>query len=135
MTTQTLKRTVSAPKTKLAAKYLLGAMYVVFGLNGFLQFLPQPAPTAAGGAFLGALFTAGYMFPFIKLTEIFGGLLLLANRSSLGAVILFPVTLNIVAYHLFLDLPGAPIAIVLLALNLAVAWFNRENYKSLFIKG
>ncbi len=135
MTTQALAVEQTSSKTKLSLRLLLGALYVVFGLNGFFQFLPQPAPTPEGGAFLGALFTAGYMFPFIKITEILGGALLLANRSTLGAVILFPVTLNILAYHLFLDQGGLVIALAFLAMNLGVAWFNRDNYKSLFVKG
>jgi uncharacterized membrane protein YphA (DoxX/SURF4 family) len=63
-----------------AARLLLGGIFFVFGLNGFLGFLPQPPLSDAGGAFLGALAATGYMFPLIKGTEVVAGLLLLGNR-------------------------------------------------------
>ena len=135
MTAEIIATSVSSNKAKLTVRFLLGGLYIVFGLNGFLHFLPTPTPTPEGGALLGAFFKAGYMFPFIKITEILGGALLVAGWTSLGAVILLPITLNILAYHLFLDQSGMVLTIAILAMNLALGWFNREAYKSLFIKG
>ena len=62
-------------KLPTAARLFLGLIFTVFGLNGFLGFLPMPQPSAEGGAFLGALATTGYMFPLIKGTEVVAGLL------------------------------------------------------------
>lgn len=55
-------------------------MFVVFDLNFFVGFMPQPEHGGESGAFLGALFATGYMFPLIELTEIVAGALLLSNR-------------------------------------------------------
>ena len=61
-------------------RYILGAAFFVFGLNGFLHFIPQPPPPPAAGAFIGALIATGYMLPLIKGTEVLAGLFLLGNR-------------------------------------------------------
>lgn len=88
------------------ARLFLGLIYVVFGLNGFLQFLPMPPMPEAAGAFAGALGATGYMFPFIKVTEIACGLALLSGFfSPLALIVLAPITLNIFMFHLVLT-PG-----------------------------
>src|SRR5262245_30910283 len=55
-----------------AGRIVLGLVFFVFGLNGFLDFIPPPAePIPAGAmAFAGALLQTGYMFPLIKGTEV-----------------------------------------------------------------
>ena len=93
-------------KAALVSRYLLGVIYFVFGLNGFLGFITPPAPTPEGGAFLGALAASGYMFPFIKATEVVVGLSLLSNKfTALAMVVIAPISLNIFLYHAVLD-PG-----------------------------
>jgi putative oxidoreductase len=67
-------------KLPTIARLGLGLAFLVFGLNGFLQFLPQPPMSGAPADFLGALFVTGYMFPLIKGTEVLAGALLLSNR-------------------------------------------------------
>jgi uncharacterized membrane protein YphA (DoxX/SURF4 family) len=113
------------------ARVFLGLVFTVFGLNGFLGFLPPPEPTAAGGAFLGALFASGYMFPLIKGTEIAAGLLLLSGRFvPLALTLLAPITINILAYHLFLD-PGLGLPLTLIAVQLYLAYAYRESFRPL----
>jgi hypothetical protein len=119
-------------KIALAARLLLGLALAVFGLNGFLNFLPPPQPNAAAGAFLGALAATGYMFPLIKGTELAAGLMLLAGwRAPLALVLAMPVLVNIVAYHVFLDTNGALLGWVLLGLNLLLAYRYRATYAPL----
>ncbi|MCI0573340.1 MAG: DoxX family protein [Myxococcaceae bacterium] len=112
------------------ARTLLGLTFLVFGLNGFLQFLPAPPPEAAARPFLEGLMASGYMMAFIKGTEVAVGVLLLANRFvPLALAVLAPVMLNIVAFHLFLTPPrtlGMPL--VLLGLHLSLAWTHRASY-------
>ena len=94
-------------KAKLAARIILGLAYLVFGLNFFLQFLPTPPSSEAMGKITGAIYQTGYMFQFIKITEIVGGLLLVVGLYvPLALVILAPITLNIVLMHAFLDPSG-----------------------------
>jgi len=116
------------------ARYLLGTTFFVFGLNGFLNFIPPPAEgiPAAAAAFGGALAQTGYMFPLIKGTEVLAGALLLANRwVSLALVLLAPIVVNIIAFHAFLA-PGLGIPLVLLVLGSFLAWTRRATFVSLF---
>lgn len=112
------------------ARYLLGAGFFVFGLNGFLHFLPSPPPPpAAAMNFAGALLATGYMFPLIKGTEVIAGLLLLSNRYvTLALALLAPVLVNIIAFHALLAPAGLAIPVVLLAAELFLAWAYRDAY-------
>ncbi|AKT40515.1 hypothetical protein [Chondromyces crocatus] len=113
-----------------AARILLGLIFFVFGLNGFLNFLPpQPPPPEAAGAFLGGLASAGYMFPLIKGTEVLAGLALLGNRFvPLALTLLAPVIVNIAAFHVFLA-PGYAMVVALLGLELFLAWSYRDSFR------
>jgi uncharacterized membrane protein YphA (DoxX/SURF4 family) len=111
-------------KTKviLAARILLGLIFFVFGLNGFLHFLPQPPMSGPPADFGAALFATGYMFPLIKGTEVIAGLLLLSGRLvPFALTILAPVVVNIFAFHLFLAPSGLAIPVVVVALEIFLA--------------
>ncbi len=115
-------------------RLLMGALFFVTGLNGFLNFLPQPAtPMPAGAtAFLGALMNTGYMFPLIIATQLVVGTLLLANRLvALAITLLAPFIVNSVAFHLVLEPSGRPIAFAVLALELYLAWVYRAAFRPL----
>src|SRR5262245_2602138 len=100
-------------KLQTAARIGLGSLFFVFGLNGFLNFIPAPSHTGPSADFLGALAATGYMFPLIKGTETATGLLLLVGRYvPLALTLLAPVVVNIVAFHLFLDPAGLAIPLV-----------------------
>jgi hypothetical protein len=112
-----------------AARILLGLVFFVFGLNGFLGFIPQPPPPERAGAFMGALAATGYMFPLIKGVEVIGGVMLLSNRFvPLALAILAPNIVNIVLFHTLLAPAGAPVAVFVLALELVAAWSYREAF-------
>ncbi|HYQ14279.1 MAG TPA: DoxX family protein [Polyangiaceae bacterium] len=116
-------------KAKTAARLLLGAIFTVFGLNGFLHFLPQPAPTGLAAAFVGGLGASGYMFPLLKGTEVITGLLLLSNRFvPLALTILAPIVVNIVAFHAFLAPAGIALPIVITALGVYLAYTERAVF-------
>jgi uncharacterized membrane protein YphA (DoxX/SURF4 family) len=117
-------------KAQLISRVILGLGFTVFGLNGFLGFLPQPPHPGAAGEFLGGLAATGYMFPLIKGTELVAGLLLLSNRFvPLALTLLAPVLVNIVAFHAFLDPKGLGLVAVLLAAELFVAWSQRDAFR------
>lgn len=126
-------------KAPFGARLALGSIFLVFGLNGFFHFIPQPAepPPAAALAFAGALFQTGYMFPLIKGTEVLASLFLLSGRFvPLALTLLAPIVVNIVAFHVFLA-PGAGplvIAFTTLGLGLYLAWSEREVFKPFFAK-
>jgi uncharacterized membrane protein YphA (DoxX/SURF4 family) len=116
-----------------AARVLLGLVFFVFGADGFLHFVPQPDPSTlppGSVAFAGALMGTGYMFQLIKGTEVIVGALLLANRFvPLALALLAPVIVNIVLFHAFLSPSGIGLAIVLVALQLFLAWTHRSAYR------
>jgi hypothetical protein len=116
-----------------AARILFGLIFLVFGLNGFLHFLPQPSSMPEGAlAFAGALAKTGYMFPLIKGTEVVAGALLLSNRFvPLALAIIAPNVVNILAFHAFLEPSGIGLAIVVLALELFLAWAYRDAFRSM----
>ncbi len=114
-------------------RILLGLGFVVFGLNGFLNFIKGPMPTGLAGEFTHALMASKYFWVVAGL-QLVGGLLLLINRVPLGLTLLGPVVVNIVLFHLFLERSGLPIALVFGALSLFLLWRNKESFPAIFPK-
>ncbi len=114
-----------------AARILLGLVFFVFGLNGFLNFIPMPPQIPAGAAALmGAFSATGYLMALIKGTEVLVGVLLLTNRFvPLALALLAPVLVNILAFHFFLE-PATTLVmpVVLLVSALFLAWQHRNRY-------
>ena len=113
----------------IIARSLLGLMFIVFGLNIFFNFMPQPPP-AEGPArnFITAL-TVSHYFYVVGALEVAGGSLLFAGRFlSLGLTLLGPVIVNILCFHVFLEPSGLPMAIGVSALGLFLLWRYREHF-------
>lgn len=120
-------------KLPMIARILLGLIFFVFGLNGFLNFLPQPPMPEAAGAFAGALAATGYMFPLIKGVEVLVGLMLLTNKfAPLALIILAPITVNIVLFHAVLAPAGLALPVIILLLHVYLASTYKAVYKPLF---
>jgi uncharacterized membrane protein YphA (DoxX/SURF4 family) len=119
----------------LIARILLGLVFVVFGLNGFLNFLSMgPMPTGLAGQFVGALALSHY-FWVVAALQIAGGVLLLANRFvPLALVLLGPVIVNIICFHVFLNPSGAVPAVVVTVLWLIVFYDNRQYFSGIFLQ-
>ena len=110
------------------ARTLLGLAFVVFGLNYFLHFLPQPAPPADALAFGGAL-VAGKIFTIIKPIEITAGLALLGNRFvPLALTLLAPIEIGILAFHAVFEPSGLPLIAILVAFTIYLAWSYRAAF-------
>jgi len=113
------------------ARLLMGLGFFVFGLNGFLQFMPPPkTPMPEGaGAFAGAMMKTGYMFQMVAGTQLLVGVLLLANRFvPLALVLIMPVLVNIIAFHIFLQPSGIGPGVFFLVLELYLAWVYRKAF-------
>ena len=117
----------------LVARLLLGLVFVVFGLNAFLQFMPMgPMPTGLAGQFIGALAQSHYLWVVAAL-QIFGGVLLLINRYvPLGLVVLGPIIVNILLYHLLLNFSGMVVAVVVTVLWFIVFYAYRQYFSGIF---
>jgi hypothetical protein len=119
-------------KAKTAVRLALGAIFTVFGLNGFLHFIPAPAPSGLAAVFVGGLGASGYFFPLLKATEVVAGLLLLSNRFvPLALTVLAPIVVNIVAFHAFLAPSGMALPVVITALGVYLAYTERAVFAPL----
>ena len=119
----------------LIARILLGLVSLVFGLNGFLNFLSMgPMPTGLAGQFVGALVLSHY-FWVVAALHIASGALLLANRFVPLALTLFgPVLVNIICFHLFLYPSGVAPALVVTVLWLMVFYANRQHFSGILVQ-
>jgi putative oxidoreductase len=116
----------------IIARVLLGIIFVVFGSNAFLHFIPMPPMQGQAGAFIGALMSSGYIYVVAGL-QVVGGLLLLVGRCiPLGLTLLGPVIVNIMLYHIFLDPSGLTPACVISILALFVLWAHRDRFHAIF---
>src|SRR5260370_38981120 len=95
----------------LIARILLGLLFLVFGLNGFLHFIPMAPPAGLAGQYMGALFLSPYLVAVFLLPTI-GGVLLLANRFvPLALVLLSPVLVDVLLFHALMAPEGPPLAL------------------------
>src|SRR5437879_8813713 len=114
------------------ARFLLGLVFLVFGLNGFLQFIPSPPPTGITGQFVGALFVSHYLVP-IFLLQIISAVLLLVNRYlPLALTLLAPIIVNILLIHILMAPSGLPLSIVVTVLWIVVFLSVRSAFVGLF---
>jgi uncharacterized membrane protein YphA (DoxX/SURF4 family) len=114
-------------------RLLLGLIFTVFGAAGLFHLMPdQPLPEGIAGTYVQAL-GGTYLFTLVKLTEVVAGLMLLSNRLvPLGAVLLAPVVVNILAFHALVVKSGVGLPITIVALLGVLAWQHRDAYRPLF---
>ncbi|MDX1501842.1 MAG: DoxX family protein [Thermoanaerobaculia bacterium] len=123
-------------RVALIARILLGLVFFVIGLNGFLNFLPaQELPSGPAREYTEGLAAAGYFLPVLKLVETVGGALLLTGFFvPLALILLAPVVVQIFLFHLFLAQDGLPLAGILVVLAIVVAWAHRDSFRSVLVK-
>lgn len=110
-----------------AARILMGLIFFVFGLNGLLGLFPTPSSEIEAAAF-----PAGYLIPFVKVVQVACGFLFLVNRFvPLATVVIAPVVVNIVLFHLFLDPTGIPVAILVATLNVLLGVAYKSSFAGL----
>ena len=115
----------------LIARVLLGLLFLVFGLNGFLHFIPAPPPSGLAGQFIGAMFVSHYLNVIFAL-QVVAGALLLANRFVPAALaILAPMLVNIALFHAFMAPSGYAPAVVAFALWSLVFVRERAAFRPL----
>jgi hypothetical protein len=117
----------------MIARYLLGLMFLVFGSNAFLHFIPMgQMPAGLAGQFLGALMAAHYFY-VVGAIMVVSAVLLLANRFvGLGLTLLGPVLFNILLFHLTMNPGGIGMGAFATLLWALVAWEHRIVFERLF---
>ncbi|HMF54078.1 MAG TPA: hypothetical protein VK593_06995 [Edaphobacter sp.] len=114
------------------ARVLLGLLFTVFGLNGFLHFIPMQPPAGLAGQYMGALFVSHYLV-VVFLVQLVGGLLLLANRYvPLALLLLGPVLVNVLLFHSFMAPAGLPMALFATVLWFVIFTGVRKAFRGVF---
>jgi putative oxidoreductase len=114
-------------------RVILGLGLVIFGLNKFFGFMPTPLLPEDATSFMSSLQATGYVLPAVGFLEIVIGLMLLVNKAVAFALLLLaPISVNILLFHLFLDLPGIAGAIVIAVINVILIYKHWKVYKPLF---
>lgn len=116
-------------------RILLGLALVVFGANMIFHFIPmdQPDANTAAGQFMNSLGSTGYIFPVVGVLEvIIGAMLLLKKWVAFALILLAPISINILLFHLFLDIPGLSIALLIFVFNAVLIYKHWTQYKPLF---
>ena len=117
--------------TIVIARFLLGLIFLTFGLNGFLHFLPASLPSGTAGQFVGALFVSHYLV-VVFLLQLVAAVLLVINRYvPLALALLAPVIVNILLFHLLMALAGLPLALVVTVLWIVVFLSVRSAFAGL----
>lgn len=113
----------------IVARILLGALYVMPAVMYFLHLMPESKVEGNALTFFIGLNSSGYFLPMLKSIELICGLaLILGQFVPLAAVILFPITVNILLYHAFLAPQTVVMSVVMLALHLFLAFSYRERF-------
>jgi len=114
------------------AGYLAGVIFLVMGLNGFLNFIPLPPPGGIAGQFMGALYVSHYLWVIFAF-QVIAGVLLLVNRYvPLAVGILAPVLVNILTFHALMAPSGLPLALFVALLWIVIFIEVRPAFSGLF---
>ena len=112
---------------------IFGLILIFFALNTFFQFSAAPEFNEAATAFLTALFNTGYILPLMAFAWLIAGILYIINRwSALATILIFPITVNILLFHLLLDLTGTLFALIFVILNIYFIIVHWKAYRPLF---
>jgi uncharacterized membrane protein YphA (DoxX/SURF4 family) len=120
-------------KVTMALRIVLGLILIIFGANKFIGFMPSPELPEAAGNFMGALAKTGYMFPLMGAIEVIVGLLLILNKwVPFALILLAPLAVNMIVFHLKLAPAGIGPAALVTILGIVLIYANWDKYKALF---
>ena len=114
---------------------LFGLYLIFFGVIGYLIKMPMPEYNEAATAFLTGLFASGYLFHLMSLVFVLSGLMFIFNKwSAFGALLLAPISVNILFFHVFVDSQNFIMALIPFVLNLYLIFVHWVRYKTIFQK-
>ena len=114
------------------ARYLAGVIFLVFGLNGFVSFIPLPPPVGIAGQFMGALYASHYLWVIFSFQLVAGALLLVNRYVPLAMAMLAPVIVNILSFHFLMAPSGLPMALFVAVLWVLIFVDVRPAFAALF---
>jgi len=118
----------------IITRVLMGGMFLFASIVVLFNLVPHPELTGKVKVFMDGIAATGYLLTMLKIFELICGVAFLLGRFvPLAAVVIFPIILNILMFHIFLDHTGLPIAILLMIGDLFLAYYYRDKYKPLFV--
>ena len=115
--------------------FVLALILIFFGLNKFIQFdfIPSPQIPDEASQFMKSLSATGYVLPFVGVFEIFiGALLLIRKWVPFALLLLVPISVNVLMFHIFLNISGILPAVVTIGINIILIYKYWKAYKPLF---
>lgn len=116
-------------------RIILGLGLILFGLGKLIHFnfIPSPTFTDDASIFMESLSNTGYVLRVVAIFEIFIGVLLVFNKwVPFALILLVPITINVLLFHLFLDSPGLILALLVVLLNGILIYKHWKSYRPLF---
>lgn len=119
-------------KTAVAVRVLMGLLFLFASITYLFKLFTPPPMTGPMKTFNDGLEAARYLMPTVKVLELLCGLSFVSGKFvRLAVVVIFPILVNIVGVHLFIDTSGLPVALLLLLANLFLAYHYRESYRGM----
>jgi putative oxidoreductase len=116
----------------IIVRTLIGLMFLFASIVVLFKLVPQPEPKGDVKLFMQGMDATHYLLKLIKVTELVCGIAFVTGRfAPLATVVIFPITLNILLFHIFTSPEGLPVAITLFLANLFLAYAYRKNYTTL----
>lgn len=113
-------------------RIIFGILLAVLGSFSFMN-LPIPNYPDKAKAFMVALSNTGYINYVIGIVFMIVGVMFIFGRFlALGALLLAPISFNIILFHVFLDISSIPLGLLVALLNGFIAYTQRDKYKQLF---
>ncbi len=118
----------------IIVRILLGLMFAFASISFFFKLMPEPAMTGNAKIFMEGIAASVYLVPTAKVFELLCAIAFLSGRFvALASVVIFPIMLNILMFHIFMDPSGIGMAAVLMLMNLFLAYYYRDKYTALFV--
>lgn len=118
---------------KIAAiigRVLMGLMFLFASITFLFKLFTPPPMEGPMKVFMDGMEASGYILYTVKVIELLCGLAFVTGFFvPLAVVVIFPIIVNIMGVHIFIEPQGLPIAIALLVINLFLAWYYRDRYK------
>ena len=116
----------------IIVRVLMGSMFAFASIAFFFKLIPQPELSGSAKIFNDGIAASVYLMPTVKIFELLCAIAFLSGRFvPLATVVIFPIMLNILLYHVFVDTSGLPVGVVFMLGNLFLAYSNLDKYKAI----
>jgi putative oxidoreductase len=113
-------------------RYLFGAGMTLFGLANLFQSLPLHSFPGSAGVLMHAFADSGYILPAVGFTQLVLGIALISNRLIPLALLFFaPVVVNVVLFHVFMDMASIAMALPVVAATTYLFIYNKSAFINL----